>query len=207
MIIDDRQTEMITKPELTAALYGAWRLARLDPRGQDHFDASIEGFWRSYYAAGIVAPAYVFLILFNLEQPSITAGPLRLILVEGLAYVISWTAFPLAMVALTHRLERSQNYIRFIVAHNWANVLQVALFMPVALIAYVIGPTAQFLTMAAMVVIFLYQWYVARTVLSITTFQAIGIVLLNLFLDLVITLIANGMITGSGDGANITDAG
>ncbi|MEE8516504.1 MAG: hypothetical protein V3T02_07695 [Alphaproteobacteria bacterium] len=179
-----------------AALYGAWRLARLDPRGQDHFDASITGFWRSFQAAVIVAPAFVFLILFNLDQPNITAGALRLTLVESLAYIISWTAFPLAMVALAHRLNRDQNYIRFIVAHNWANVLQVAVFLPTAIIAQVVGPSARFLTVAAMVAIFLYQWYVARTVLSINPFQAIGIVLVNLFIDIIITLIANGMVIG-----------
>ncbi len=186
---------MITTSELFAALYGAWRLARLDPRGQDHFDASITGFWRSFQAAVIVAPGYVFLIMLNLDQPNITAGAGRLILVEGLAYVISWTAFPLAMVSLAHRLKRDQNYIRYIVAHNWANVLQVAVFLPAALITQVVGPSARILTVAVMMAIFLYQWYVARTVLSITPLQATGIVLINLFLDVVITLIANGMVT------------
>ncbi len=188
---------MITAPELSAALYGAWRLARLDPRGQDHFDASITGFWRSFQVAVIVAPAYVFLILFNLDQPNITAGPLRIIAVESLAYVISWTAFPLAMVGLAQRLNREENYIRFIVAHNWASILQVAVFLPAALIAQVVGPSARFLTVTAMVAIFLYQWYVARTVLSITPYQAIGIVLVNLFIDIVITLIANSMVLGA----------
>lgn len=187
---------MITSRELAAALYGAWRLARFDPRGQDHFDASVAGFWCSFQAAVIVVPAYVFLILINLDQPVITAGPLRMVLVESLAYVISWTAFPLAMVTVAQRLGRDDNYIRFIVAHNWANVLQVAVFLPAAFISQVVGPSAQFLTIAAMVAIFIYQWYVARTVLAITPFQAVGIVLVNLFLDIVITVIANGMITG-----------
>ncbi len=181
---------------MAAALYGAWRLARFDPRGQDHFDATVAGFWRSFQAAVIVAPAYVFLILVNLDQPFITAGAVRLTLVESLAYVISWTAIPLVMVSLAQRLNREDNYIRFIVAHNWANVLQVALFLPAAFIAHMFGPTTQFLTLAAMVAIFIYQWYVARTVLDITRFQAVGIVLVNLFLDIVITVIANGMVTG-----------
>ena len=38
------------------SIYGAWRLALLDPSGLNWFDVSIEGFWRSFFAAAIVAP-------------------------------------------------------------------------------------------------------------------------------------------------------
>ncbi len=193
---------MITVSELSSALYGAWRLARLDPHGQDHFDDSITGFWRSFQAAVIVAPAYLLLLLPIFGQPNITAGPLRFLVVHVLAYVISWTAFPLVMVGLAHRLGRDPDYLRFIIAYNWANVLQMAVLLPVMLIIQIAGPWSQILYLAAIVAIYLYYWYVARTVLDITPSQAIGVVMVNFTFDFIIGLIANSMIMGPANGAN-----
>ena len=50
---------MITAREVTAALYGSWRLARLDPGGMAYFNRTVEGFWNSFFAAVIVAPGYI----------------------------------------------------------------------------------------------------------------------------------------------------
>ena len=68
---------MITSRELAAALYGAWRLARFDPRGQDQFDTSVAGFWCSFQAAGIVVPAYVFLIIESMIDAGVYLGMTR----------------------------------------------------------------------------------------------------------------------------------
>ena len=42
---------MITAREVSYGLFGAWRLAHLDRRGMEYFDTSIDGFWRSFWAA------------------------------------------------------------------------------------------------------------------------------------------------------------
>lgn len=194
---------MITTRELATALYGAWRLARLDPQGQNHFDASITGFWRSFQAAALLAPAYALLITFDIGQREITVDPLRLLLIQCLAYTINWTAFPLVMVSMAQRLDRKENYLRFIVAHNWANVLQMAVFLPVAAVAaYSVGVASEILPLVATVMIFFYQWFVARTVLGINPFQAVGIVVVDLVLGVALTLIVNGMVIGPVNGAN-----
>ncbi len=186
---------MITAREATFALYGAYRLARVDPGGLGYFDATVAGFWRSFYAALLIAPAYVILLALDLGDRPVAAGPLRLVLVEGIAYVISWTAFPLAMVYVAQRLDRSQHYIRYIVAQNWANVLEIALFLPVAAIAAGSAAVAV-LPLLAWIAVLVYEWYIARTALEITGGQAAAVVAFNFFLGLFITYISSSMLRG-----------
>ncbi len=186
---------MITARETTFALYGAYRLARVDPKGLFYFDATIEGFWRSFYAALLVAPAYVILLALDLANRPVTAGPAKLVLVEGIAYVISWTAFPLAMTRFARRLDRSDHYIRYIVAHNWAIVLETAVLLPAAAIA-ASAPAAVALPFLATLAILLYEWYIARTALEITGGQAAAVVALSVILDIIITFFTEGMVRG-----------
>ncbi len=184
---------MISAREAAYALLGAGRLARMDPGGLSHFDTSVPGFWRSFYAAVVVAPVYVLLMVFYAILHPVDAGPVRWVVVEAIAYVIEWTAFPLAMVTIARWLSRSDNYIRYIVAHNWANVLGVALFLPVAAIT-AINPALVGLMYMAMIAVFVYQWYVARTALVITGGEAGVLMVFNLVLSLFINVVASAML-------------
>ena len=185
---------MITTREATLALYGAYRLARVDPKGLFYFDATIEGFWRSFYAALLVAPAYVILLALDLGDRPATAGPVKLVLVEGIVYVIGWTAFPLAMVYVARWLGRSQHYICYIVAQNWANVLEIALFFSVVAIAVGSAAVAVLPLLLAGIAVLVYEWYIARTALEITGWQAAAVVALSVILDFIITYISSGML-------------
>ena len=184
---------MISARETAFALSGALRLARMDPGGLGHFDTSIAGFWRSFYAAVVVAPAYVLLIAFDAALRPVGAGPMRWVLVDGIAYVIEWTAYPLAMVTIARWLACSDNYIRYIVAHNWANVLGIAVFLTVAAIA-VLDPAMAGLLYLAMIAVFVYQWYVARTALKITGGEAAVLMVFNLVLSFFISAVAGVML-------------
>jgi hypothetical protein len=184
---------MISAREVAFALSGAVRLARMDPGGLGHFDTTIAGFWRSFYAAVVVAPAYVLLIVFYAALHPVDAEPMRWVSVEAIAYVVEWTAYPLAMVYIARWLACSDNYIRYIVAHNWANVLGVVLFLPVAAIA-AINPALTGLLYMAMMAVFVYQWYVARTALVITGGEAVVLMVFNLILSFFINAVARGLL-------------
>jgi hypothetical protein len=184
---------MISAAEVTRSLYGAWRLACRDPLGLQLFDTSIEGFWRSFYAALVALPAYAVMVGFRISDELATVDPMRLFAIEAIAYVIGWTAFPLVAFYLTQVLSRASYYPAYIVAYNWANVLQVALYMPVTVLAGSgivstgIGAT---LGLTATFAIIIYQYYVARTVLDIEPLPAIGLVVT----DLVLGLMLNGTV-------------
>ncbi|MCG8361408.1 MAG: hypothetical protein MI920_38115 [Kiloniellales bacterium] len=179
------------------SLYGAWRLLLFDRSGWDHFDKSIEGFWKSFFAAVLVAPPTAIMIAVRLSDLDYSAGPLRLLLVECLAYVISWTAFPVIMHALAPGLGRASAYVGFIVAFNWAKVIQTAIYLPIVLLSaagFLPEAITSLLYVFAMVAVLGYQWFVTRTALDLSGAGAAGIVALDLIVGLVLIDISDGML-------------
>jgi hypothetical protein len=188
---------MIRLQELAAGIYGAWRLAWADPRGLAYFDASERGFWTSFWAAVIAAPAYALIVGINLATPDEFGGaPIdgtRLLLVELIAYVIGWTAFPLAMVNIAEKLDRTQHYARYIVASNWGGVIEMTAFLP----AVAIGETVPALSVLPALVglaMFAYQWFIARTALALSNRQAMIPVAVNFALGVALALVARALL-------------
>ena len=184
---------MVTGAEFTRAVYGAWRLALLDRKGLDFFDATIEAYWKSFNAAAIVAPAYALLLILRLYEVDTRAGPIAIAAVETLAYIIGWVAFPLIMIYVCDRLGRFDRYLRYIVAHNWSNVIQIAVFLIVTIFAkgFLGGGQAVFLGLAATVAILFYQWFIARCALEVSAGGAAAIVGLDLMISILINLVSN----------------
>ena len=175
---------MPDREEVLSALYGAYRLAWFDRSGMTHFNLTVEGFWRSFFAAVLVAPAYAVLVGM---QSSIEAEEFNIALVflsEGIGYVLAWCAFPLAALFLTRLLGLDRHYVPLIVAHNWSAVLQTAAFVGVVLLAAILpdglGTLVVTLTTGAILV---YQWFVIRTALQ----SSGGVALMLLLVDLVVT--------------------
>jgi hypothetical protein len=188
---------MITARETGVAIFGAWRLARFDAGGLQFFENTVEAFWRSFYAALVVLPIYVIMFLMRSRVAEITSGPFAVFVVESIAYVIAWTAFPLAMFYLARHLGRSKSYCRYIAAYNWAAVLQITLLVTVSVIVYTeIVPrgVSALLSMAAMIAIMSYQWFIARAALEVTPAVAVGIVLLDLFISILIDAYARNLL-------------
>jgi hypothetical protein len=131
--------------EVQLAVGGALRLARGDPRGLGLFDTSIEGFWRSFRAAGICYPLYLLLLSFRVSAAQWEAsGVATIVIVETIAYVISWVSFPLLILPLARWLDRENRFLAFIVAYNWSQVPQTVLLAIVSL-----GGAAGLLALAA----------------------------------------------------------
>ncbi len=190
---------MISAREIAYGLYGAYRLARLDANGMAFFNRTIDGFWRSFFAAVIAAPGYAVLIgLRFADGPRLemleAAGGTRVFMVESIAYVISWVAFPLAMFHISSLIDRKEEYLGFIVAYNWAGVIQVVVFLPVAVInASDAVPAfgAGFLAFAVTLAILYYQWFITRTALRLGAMPAVAIVGVDLMLALLISTFAD----------------
>jgi hypothetical protein len=186
---------MISVREVEYGLYGAYRLAHLDPQGMTYFDTSPRGYWRSFFAAVITAPAYAIIVILGTMDAveaghELTGGWLHLALLEGVGYVIEWFAFPLIMLHLCDGLGKRREYRGFIVAYNWAAVLQSALFLPVAAAAsagMLPGAIGMVVALATLALILLYQGYIARTALGIGTLPAVGIVAIGLVLAFVVS--------------------
>jgi hypothetical protein len=184
---------MLSLAEIGPALYGAWRLAHLDPDGMRYFDRSIAGFWRSFRVAVLVAPLWIIILAVNFPQMHVEGDWLRIVTAETIGYVIAWVAYPLAAFFLTRFVDRQQDYFGFIVALNWASVIQLAVQTP----AHVIASTALLpagmgggLLWAADLAAIAYEWYITRTALRLSGFGAIGFVVIDLLISSVVNRLA-----------------
>ncbi len=183
--------------DIVYGIYGAWRLARLDPGAMTYFERTVEGFWKSFFAAVIVAPGIALIIAFNLSQLETEASGLRIILVELCAYVIGWTAFPLAVHHLCQAIDKREAFIGYIIAFNWSNVIQVAVFLPtIGLVAsgIISEESGWILRLIVRALILGYEWFITKTALGVRPMSAAGFVVLDFVIGLIIHTVTLGMI-------------
>jgi len=178
--------------ELWQALYGAGRLALLDRRALQYFDLSHRGTWRSFWAAAYCYP--LFLLERWLELPAenvANSGLDHIFLVETIAYVIGWTAFPLVVIAVCRWLGREERGFDFITAYNWSIVLQTGLFVAIALLSLVLPDgTGIALQRMGLVAALVYEWFIAYVAIGGGAWMAALIVAIDIMLGLFIQLTA-----------------
>jgi hypothetical protein len=178
------------------AMFGAWRLARLDARGTECFENSVEGVWRSFFAAVLVYPAYALMLVLRYTHLPEGTDAARFAFAETIAYVISWVAYPLIMLNVARALDRGERALVYISAYNWSLVLQNALVLPLSALSLAgLLPAGldQLLWLAAIGAILVYVWFVARAGLKLSRLAATGVVAIDVTLSLVISAVADGL--------------
>lgn len=183
--------------EVLAAIYGAWRLFRFDPRGLQLFEDSVPACLRSFFAAVIVAPGFALIRLVDLMGSELTTGFLGILLVETLAYVIIWTAFPLALYYMSRAIGRDSRYLLAVTALNWSVVIQTAILLPVYLVTATGILTPGFVALAtliAFVVTLLYEGYVARAALEVSPIMAAWVVGVDVAISFGVNSVVDGLL-------------
>ncbi len=183
--------------DIVYGIYGALRLARLDAGAMSYFERTPAGFWKSFFAAVIVAPGFAIIIGYELAQVDLEAGVPRILVVELLAYVLGWAAFPVIVHQICEAIGKREAYIGYIVAFNWSKVIQMAVFLPaIGLIALgaLPGDSGSLLRWVVSILILFYQWFITRTALGVTAMGAIGFVVLDFMIDLIVHMITLGML-------------
>tara|TARA_B100001123_G_scaffold285780_1_gene318544 strand:- start:1740 stop:2345 length:606 start_codon:yes stop_codon:yes gene_type:complete len=187
--------------EIRSSLYGAWGLAHLDQRGMDHFTLTVSGFWSSFFAAAIAAPIYIYIRsispAISMEQRPYELGAAENVLVGGATYLLSWCTLPVLMVFLSRILGVGKHYVGFIVAYNWAGVLQWALFGLVVTIMALTDTEASLhavINLIAVMLTLFYLWFITRTALHVGPFVAVSIVVIHVLIGLLLNLSAQEIV-------------
>jgi hypothetical protein len=187
-------------------LFTAFRVARFDAGATQDFDHSFEGFFRSFFAALLSAPVYVFLVV--VEKRMIDAVPdsargaalrdapppgMGYWLIEAGAYVVDWLALPAAMILIVKLIGASRNYVPFVIAYNWGSCLiYLALTLPA--LAYLLGIATltgiAILSYGVFVFTLTYRWRLARETLQISSPNAAAIVIFDELLSFTILFAA-----------------
>lgn len=191
---------MISLPEIRSALQGSWLLFKNRPEGLRYFDLSISGFWRSFGAILPLTPLFVLtalaerkLVIEEAElDPEILANAYWP--AQFTSYLVDWVTLPLILAALAGPLGISKGYVPFIVARNWTSLLA-SLFYVVPALLYLLGVIPSgilvLLSLVALMVIIRYRYIVARMVLECTVSVAVGLVILDIVLSILIGELAS----------------
>ena len=187
---------ILSADEIGRSLAGSYRLMSRDATGMKEFEISIAGFWRSFAAILLTAPAFVI----ALAEDRLRAGlPLEaglfadggIVATQIAALLGGWLVFPLAMIAIVRRLGLGHRYIGYIVAWNWSVVLAtMMLSVPQALHVLGLATTslAVVYAIAFMVIVAHHRWFLAKAALGISGGLAGLLVLVDLGLSGVVGL-------------------
>lgn len=185
---------MPDRQEIFSSLYGAYRLALFDENGMNYFNLSVEGFWRSFFAAVLLAPFYMLSIGQDFLTPQ-GGFSFWVALVHFLTYGASWILFPIVAFFATDFLNLGHRFTALVVAVNWSSVLIFGLLTIgvgfVALIQQALADVALILVTAGLIV---YHWFVIKTALDTTAAIAIAFVLFNFLLGAMLQQVADRLI-------------
>ena len=183
--------------DTTSALYGAYRLARADAGGMAYFDTSVDGFWRSFIAAALVAPLFALFLAIRFNAGEFDISPFRFASIEIIAYVIAWLIFPLIMFYVCQAIEREEEFIGYIVAYNWASVWQNLVYLPFVILSelgFLSAGAGRAMGMAVLVMVMLYTWFITKTALRITGVLATGLVILDFVVSIILNALTESMV-------------
>lgn len=176
--------------EIQVSLMGAWRLFRRDPGGLAFFGKDEEAFWKSFWCAAVVGPAFILLLILIPDEVRIDASLPRRISVEAISYAIGWAAWPLMVHSIFGVLGLRDRYIPYIVAYNWSAGPQVVLLLGISLAATVFNlPLGMFalMNLAALVWLLTYHAYIIRVATQLDMTAVILMVLGEAALSYMVT--------------------
>jgi len=173
--------------EIASALNGAIRLMKFDVTGRDYFNYTAEGFWRSFLAAILALPIFLaltFVHFWSFEGPIFQEVQLAV-----LRYATGWLVYPLVVLVLAKVLNRTANYVAYIITINWLAVPQWALAGGVGALGHATGPDiGNLLAVFLLMLLVYYDFFVTRIVLDLTTGRAAMVVLIGMLVAMVLDI-------------------
>ncbi|MGP2490870.1 transporter [Mesorhizobium sp. PUT5] len=128
---------MLTAEETQASLTGAWRLMLGKADGLRLLDLSADGFWNSFFAIAVAAPALVVGwvgIANEIGDPDAVSGRFGLVLRLAAVDLGSWVLPLVALALVAPRVGLGGRLVHYVVASNWASAIIAWLMLPAALV-------------------------------------------------------------------------
>jgi hypothetical protein len=185
--------------EITRSLRGVWRLARYDAGGLRQLNLTVEGFWRSFVVVALLLPPQLLMAWLVRDRDVVVAdGGEAWLFARGAVFVVAWLTYVGSMAPISRLLKLSDNYPTYVIAFNWAALLQMALLLPVGLLygfELVAAEAGIMLLMLAWLTVMAFDFVIARLALGADALTAAGIVIYAVVLELVIESAANAVLS------------
>jgi hypothetical protein len=165
-----------TADEVGRSLAGSLKLLNKDAEGIRHLEISYEGFWHSFAAILLTAPAFVVAVAEHRLRAGLPpeAGLFSdpwLVADEVGAALFCWIAFPLALIGVLRPLGLGHRYLGYVVAYNWSAVIAAfVLAVPQAMVVLGLVPASMALLFgfAFGIVIVHYRWFMTKVALGVS---------------------------------------
>lgn len=171
---------------LRAGLSGAFALAVGRREGMEAMPADAPG--RSFWAVAVCLPAFVALRMMARSVAGAPDQPLHVMIGAILLFVIGWAGYAVLSHRIAGVLDRAPLWPRYIVAWNWCNVAQYALFL-VASVPGLLGVPDWVNQVVSLIAVFWalwLEWYVARLALQIGAMPAVLMVAVDVLIGLLL---------------------
>lgn len=180
--------------DVARSLRGSWGLMTRGREALPELDLSREGFWHSFAAYALMAPATVaFLaatrLATGLTNETSLLDSARLDLAVPAAQGLLILALPLLMLALRPVLLRTPRFTSFVIAWNWAGIVTAGLMaLPAAVFA--LGWSTPNLALAQSfafaVIVFRLRYCVARAAFGARSHTALLLVAASVLADIAV---------------------
>jgi hypothetical protein len=164
--------------EMRRGVRGAWLLLRRDPGWAAWFNVSVQGFWRSFFAAIVLLPIYYLYHEFNDTDDVVIAVPLaQRWAAEAIGYVLGWTLWPLIAHYLTRAMDCGDRFIAYIVAFNWGQMIGAPFLIGLTLLVKPLLPEDVwlFVFLPALLGVLAFEYLIARQALAIAPARAVAV--------------------------------
>ena len=134
---------MLSVDETSSSLTGAWRLMLGKADGLRLLDLSADGFWNSFFAIVVAAPAMIVGWVGTANEigdPNAFAGRLGMLVRLATVDLGSWLLPLVALALVASRAGIGDRFVHYVVASNWASAITAWMLLPSALIRLFLPP-------------------------------------------------------------------
>lgn len=139
--------------EIQQSLTGAWRLMMGRSDGMRLLNTSVDGFWESFYAIVIAAPALAIGWVASANDLQLMETPgskgsivVRLALIDLVVWIL-----PLVLLALVvRRIGIADRFVHYVVSGNWASALLIWMMLPPSILRLVAPAASDFASLLSL---------------------------------------------------------
>ncbi|MFD9901325.1 transporter [Mesorhizobium sp. NPDC059025] len=124
---------MLSADEIQSSLNGAWRMMLGKADGLRLLDLSVDGFWNSFVAIAVAAPAMIVGWVGIANTGETAASRFELLLRLAFVDIGTWILPVLALAIIAPRVGLGGRFVHYVVASNWASAIIAWLMLPGAL--------------------------------------------------------------------------
>ena len=145
---------MLSSDEIQSSLLGAWRMMLGKADGLRLLDLSADGFWNSFFAILVAAPALIVSwvgIANEIGDPDAFAARVDMLVRLAIIDVGAWVLPLFALALLGRKVGIGGRFVHYVVASNWASAITAWLMLPASLVRLFLPVTDDFVQLVSLI--------------------------------------------------------